>query len=99
MAEKPLRADARRNREKVLEAAGELFAAQGSAVPLDEIGALAGVGPGTVYRHVPTKEALFEAVTVARLRDLVDLANGLVGADDPGPAFDRFLDRLSEEAQ
>ncbi|WP_214406875.1 TetR/AcrR family transcriptional regulator [Pseudonocardia lacus] len=98
MADRPLRADARRNRERVLEAARELFAASGLAVPLDDIAARAGVGPGTVYRHFPTKEALFEAVTVARLRDLVEFARGCAADDDPAAAFDRFLDRLTEEA-
>ena len=62
-----MRADAARNREKVLEAARELFAAQGYDVPLDEIAAKAGVGPGTVYRHFPTKQALFQAVTETRV--------------------------------
>jgi AcrR family transcriptional regulator len=98
VAERPLRADARRNREAVLEAARELFAEHGIAVPLDDIAARAGVGPGTVYRHFPTKEALFEAVTVARVRDLADYARGLADADDPGAAFAGFLDRLTEEA-
>ena len=98
MADRPLRADARRNRERVLEAAQELFAASGSAVPLDDIAARAGVGPGTVYRHFPTKEALFEAVTAARVRDLVGFAAALATADDPAAAFDEFLDRLTEEA-
>jgi AcrR family transcriptional regulator len=96
--DRPLRADARRNRERVLEAARELFAASGIAVPLDEIAARAGVGPGTVYRHFPTKEALFEAVTAARLRDLVGFAEALGAAEDPAAAFDGFLDRLTEEA-
>jgi AcrR family transcriptional regulator len=98
VADRPLRADARRNRERVLEAAQELFAASGIAVPLDDIAARAGVGPGTVYRHFPTKEALFEAVTAARLRDLVGFAAERAAADDPAAAFDEFLDRLTEEA-
>jgi AcrR family transcriptional regulator len=98
VAERPLRADARRNRERVLEAARELFAAQGGAVPLDEIAARAGVGPGTVYRHFPTKEALFEAVTEARLRDLVEYARAGADAVDPGAAFAGFLDRMAGEA-
>jgi AcrR family transcriptional regulator len=98
MAERALRADARRNRERVLEAAQELFAQQGSGVPLDEIAARAGVGPGTVYRHFPTKEALFAAVTEARLRDLVDHARAGARADDPGAAFGGFLDRMAGEA-
>jgi AcrR family transcriptional regulator len=98
VAGRPLRADARRNRERVLEAARELFAASGIAAPLDDIAARAGVGPGTVYRHFPTKEALFEAVTAARLHDLVEFARARAAADDPAAAFDEFLDRLTEEA-
>ena len=98
MAERPLRADARRNRERVLEAARELFAASGIAVPLDEIAARAGVGPGTVYRHFPTKEALFEAVTAARLHELVEFARARADAADPAAAFAEFLDRLTAEA-
>jgi hypothetical protein len=66
VAEKPWRANARRNREKVLRAAREAFPASGYGVPRDEIAALAGVGPGTVYRHFPSEEELFEAVAAAR---------------------------------
>lgn len=93
-----MRADARRNRERVLEAARAAFAEAGMAVPLDEIAARAGVGPGTVYRHFPTKEALFEAVMIARVQDLVEDARARVTAADPGPAFYGFLARLAEEA-
>jgi AcrR family transcriptional regulator len=98
MADRPLRADARRNREKVLHAAREAFAASGFGVPLDEIAALAGVGPGTVYRHFPTKEALFEAVVEARLGDLVADARSRADAADPGAAFFGFMARIREEA-
>src|SRR3984957_3328332 len=56
---KPLRADAARNRARVLETAYETFAAEGLAVPIEEIARRAGVGAGTVYRHFPTKEDLF----------------------------------------
>src|SRR6266567_4015548 len=70
LPDRPLRADAVRNREKVLRAAREAFAESGYGVPLDEIAARAGVGPGTVYRHFPAKEALFEAVVTARVEDL-----------------------------
>jgi AcrR family transcriptional regulator len=96
--DRPLRADARRNRERVLDAAREAFAASGYGVPLDAIAARAGVGPGTVYRHFPTKEALFEAVAVARVRELVALAEAGVRADDPGAALDALLARIAEEA-
>jgi AcrR family transcriptional regulator len=96
--ERALRADAQRNREKVLRAAREAFAARGYGVPLDEIAALAGVGPGTVYRHFPSKEALFEAVVDARVRDLIDDARRRGAAGDPGAAFFGFLGRMGEEA-
>ena len=98
MADRALRADARRNREKVLRAARDAFAASGYGVPLDEIAALAGVGPGTVYRHFPTKEALFEAVVAARIDDLVADARARAGAADPGEAFFGFLTRVADEA-
>jgi AcrR family transcriptional regulator len=96
--DRPLRADARRNRERVLTAAREVFAESGYGVPLDEIAARAGVGPGTVYRHFPTKEALFEAVAVARVRELVALASAGAEAPDPGAALDALLGRIAEEA-
>jgi AcrR family transcriptional regulator len=94
---RPLRADAQRNRDKVLRAAREAFAAAGYGVPLDEIAALAGVGPGTVYRHFPTKEALFEAVVSARMEDLLEDARGRAAAADPAAAFFGFMARVGEE--
>jgi AcrR family transcriptional regulator len=98
MAERALRADARRNRERVLAAARRAFAEQGYAVPLDEIAAAAGVGPGTVYRHFPTKEALFEAVSVANVEDLAADARARAAAADPDLAFAGFLDRVADQA-
>jgi AcrR family transcriptional regulator len=98
MTDRPLRADARRNRENVLRAARDAFAASGYGVPLDEIAALAGVGPGTVYRHFPSKEELFEAVIAARVRDLIDDARSRAGDADPGGAFFGFLGRFRQEA-
>lgn len=97
-AVRPLRADARRNRERVLQAAKEAFAESGFGVPLDEIAARAGVGPGTVYRHFPTKEALFQAVIEARLTDLAADARSRASGEDPGGAFFGFLARLGDEA-
>jgi AcrR family transcriptional regulator len=93
-----LRADAVRNREKVLRAARVAFAESGYGVPLDEIAARAGVGPGTVYRHFPAKEALFEAVVTARLEDLVNDARARASAADPGEAFFGFLARVAAES-
>jgi AcrR family transcriptional regulator len=98
MADRPLRADARRNRDKILRAARESFAVSGFGVPVDEIAARAGVGPGTVYRHFPAKEALFEAVVTARIADLIGDARARAGSDDPGEAFFGFLARIAEEA-
>ena len=95
LAGRPLRADARRNRARVLEAAREVFAAEGLAVPLDEIARRAGVGAGTVYRHFPTKEALFEAVVTERITELAKLGReavaGITAGRDPGEAFFGFL--------
>ncbi len=92
------RADARRNRERLLQVATEAFAAGGLGVPLDDIAKRAGVGPGTLYRHFPTREALFEAVVHDRLRGLVDAARELRDAEDAGAALFGFLERLVEEA-
>jgi AcrR family transcriptional regulator len=97
-AVRPLRADAARNREKVLQAARQAFAESGYGVPLDEIASRAGVGPGTVYRHFPSKEALFEAVVTARITDLVSDARARADADEPGEAFFGFLARIAGEA-
>ena len=95
---KPLRSDARRNRERLLEVARAAFAADGLSVPLDEIARRAGVGPGTLYRHFPAKEDLFEAVLQDRLQSLADQARSLRDAQDPGAALLGFIDRLIAEA-
>ena len=89
-----LRADARRNRARVLAAAEEAFAAEGAAVPLDEIARCAGVGAGTVYRHFPSKEALFQAVVLDRIEQFAREARELVGADEPGEVFFMYFRRL-----
>jgi AcrR family transcriptional regulator len=94
---RPLRADAARNRARVLEVAYQTFAQQGLSVPIDEIARRAGVGAGTVYRHFPTKEALFRAIVANRLQRLIDYATPLMDADDPGAAFFAFLALLVEE--
>jgi len=88
------RADAVRNLAKILQAAEEVFAAEGLAVPIDEVARRAGVGVGTVYRHFPTKEALFEAIVVSRLENLIERAQELSTAADAGAALFAFVDDL-----
>lgn len=97
-AHRPLRADARRNVDKVLRAAEEVFASEGLAVPIDEIARRAGVGVGTVYRHFPTKQALFQAVVIVRLKALVERAKELSEAADAGAALFTFVSELVEVA-
>jgi AcrR family transcriptional regulator len=89
-----LRVDARRNRLRILEAAEEVFALQGLGVPIDEVAKRAGVGVGTVYRHFPTKEALFEAVVSARIDGLIRRGEELRASQDPEAAFFAFLAEL-----
>jgi AcrR family transcriptional regulator len=96
---KPLRADALRNLNRVLDAAREAFAAEGPSVSLDEIARRAGVGAGTVHRHFPAKDDLFKAVIAQRLNDLTKVAQDLAAAPDPGEAFFEFFNRLAADAR
>ncbi|MDB4973621.1 MAG: Transcriptional regulator, TetR family [Myxococcaceae bacterium] len=95
--DKPLRADAERNRQRVLQVAELVFASQGMAVPIDEIARRAKLGVGTVYRHFPTKEALIEAVSLRRLGTATDETRALCSAADAGAAFFELLARLLAE--
>ncbi|MQY08158.1 TetR/AcrR family transcriptional regulator [Actinomadura macrotermitis] len=92
---RPLRADARRNRERILAAARAAFEAEGDAVPLDEIARRAGVGAGTVHRHFPTKESLLEAV-VGNMTELIEDARTRLDRPDPGPEFFGYFALLVE---
>jgi AcrR family transcriptional regulator len=93
-----LRADARRNRARVLEAAEAVFAARGASASTGEIAREAGVGIGTVFRHFATKEALLEAIVIARIQTLAADAHALAGADDPGAAFFSFFQQMVDQA-
>ncbi|TDD39930.1 TetR/AcrR family transcriptional regulator [Actinomadura sp. KC06] len=95
---RPLRADAVRNRAKVLAAAEEVFAVRGTSASTEEVARKAGVGIGTVFRHFPTKESLLEAVLVALLERLAAEAEGLRTADDAGAAFFGFFTRVVARA-
>jgi len=92
-----MRADAVRNRERILEAATTLMAVHGIDVPIDEIAERAQVGVGTVYRNFPTKRALFEALLLARITPLVSAARTAAAADEPGEAFVGFVRNLCDE--
>jgi AcrR family transcriptional regulator len=96
-AEKPLRADAARNRARVLAVAYETMAAEGLSVPIDEIARRAGVGAGTVYRHFPTKESLFGAVVQDRLQQMVTSGRALLESEEPGEALFSFIKALVME--
>lgn len=88
------RADAVRNRARVLDVAYETFAADGLAVPIDEIARRAGVGAGTVYRHFPTKDALFRAVVEDRILRIVAQGRALLEREPRGEALFAFLRAL-----
>jgi AcrR family transcriptional regulator len=95
--ERTLRADARRNRERILAASRELFAREGPQAQMDDIAAHAGVGIGTVYRHFPTKEALLTAMVRDRFQEFAQIALAAEGIDDPLEAFENVM-RGSAEA-
>jgi AcrR family transcriptional regulator len=88
---KPLRADARRNREKVLAAARAVFAEQGVDAQMDDVARRADVGVGTVYRHFPTKEALLNALSDEVFAVVAVYVRTLMTLDDPWEAFTRAL--------
>lgn len=92
-----MRADARRNREKVLRAAFEAFASEGLSVPVQEIARRAGVGTGTVSRHFPAKEALYTAIVADRLERLVAAARTFAENAGPGEAFRSFFAFMVDE--
>lgn len=89
--DRPQRADARRNREAILRAARHIFAKQGSQAQIDDVAKRAKVGVGTVYRHFPTKEALFEALARDKFDRLASLADEAMAIDDPWDALVTFL--------
>ncbi|MCW2916434.1 MAG: hypothetical protein JWN52_4502 [Actinomycetia bacterium] len=95
---KPLRADAMRNRAKVLAVAEAVFAERGTSASTEEIARRAGVGIGTVFRHFPTKESLLEAVLNGLLGRLAEEADALTAAEDPGTAFFTFFAQVVAQA-
>jgi AcrR family transcriptional regulator len=98
-AERPMRADARRNRERLVAAAREVFAEQGVSASMEAIARAAGVGVGTLYRHFPTRLDVVEAVYEEDVQELADAAQRAVSTLGPGPAVEAFFDSFLRYAQ
>ncbi|MDX6717396.1 MAG: hypothetical protein QOH30_3954 [Baekduia sp.] len=90
LSQRPKRADARRNYEKLLTAAGEVFAENGAAASLEDIARRAGVGIGTLYRHFPTRQDLLEAVYIDEVEEMSRKAGDL-GDLEPWDALVTWL--------
>jgi AcrR family transcriptional regulator len=89
--ERRLRADARRNRERIVAAARDVFTQHGADAQIDDIARAAGVGVGTVYRHFPHKDALLGELLVERFRLMADNAERAHAVEDPWEAFAGLL--------
>src|SRR3954468_1396688 len=95
--ERPLRRDAERNRQRILDAARAAFAEEGLSVTLDEIARRASVGVGTIYRRFPDKEQLIDALFETRMQEFAAQAEEALHADDPWAGLVRFLERATEQ--
>jgi AcrR family transcriptional regulator len=93
--ERALRADAERNRRRLLDAAEALFSERGLEVGVAEIAERAGVGRGTLFRNFPSKEDLIAAIVVERMAEAVDRGRMLLDAPDPGGALFEFLAEIA----
>jgi AcrR family transcriptional regulator len=93
---KPLRADARRNRERILKAARKVFAEQGMHSQIDDVARRAKVGVGTVYRHFPTKEALLDALVREHFEEIAGFAREALAREDAWEGFCELVWRAAE---
>jgi AcrR family transcriptional regulator len=91
--ERPLRKDAERNRQLILDAAQDLFTDRGLGVTLNDIAHHAGVGVGTVYRRFPNKELLIDALFEERIGDMIKLAEQALANPDPWDGLIGFMER------
>ncbi|MFE2100008.1 MULTISPECIES: TetR/AcrR family transcriptional regulator [unclassified Streptomyces] len=91
---RPMRADARRNHERLLRVAAEAFAEHGENASLDDIAKRAGVGSGTLYRHFPTRQALLEAAYVDRIQAMAARADAYAAHLPPGEALVEWLNEV-----
>jgi AcrR family transcriptional regulator len=92
--ERHLRADAERNRRRLLDAAQAIFVERGLDVGVAEIAARAGVGRGTLFRNFASKEDLIAAIVGERMREATDRGRALLGAPDAGAALFEFMDEM-----
>jgi AcrR family transcriptional regulator len=97
--DRPMRADARRNREKLIEAARAVFTRDGAAASLEAIAAEAGVGIGTLYRHFPTRIDVVEAVYLSDVGQLAETARRVVSELEPWPALVEFFAAFTRYAE
>ncbi len=98
-AERPLRADARRNRERILQSARAVFAESGAEAQIDDVARHAGVGVGTVYRHFPTKQALVTELVRQTFRLFTGWAReALEAGGEPFALIEGLLRRIAETA-
>jgi AcrR family transcriptional regulator len=95
--DRPLRRDAQRNRQRILEAASALFAERGLDVTLDHVAARAGVGVGTVYRRFPNKEELIDALFEDRIADIAAFAQEALEDPDPWQGFVTFMEQACRQ--
>jgi AcrR family transcriptional regulator len=91
--DRPLRRDASRNRDRLLQAARELFAERGLDVPMDDIADRAGVGVGTAYRRFANRDEIIDALFEDRMADYVALAEAALAEPDPWAGLVTFLER------
>jgi AcrR family transcriptional regulator len=94
--DRPLRRDAQVNRQRILDAAAELFARRGLGVTLNDVAHHAGVGVGTVYRRFPDKHALIEDLFERRFQEMVDLAEESLADPDPWHGLCTFMEQVLE---
>lgn len=93
---RPMRADAKRNYDRIVDVAGTAFAKSGVFASLDDIACKAGVGPGTLYRHFPTRDSLIVVTLSDSLNRLAELGDRLTAAADPRAALDEWMLTLAE---
>lgn len=95
-AQRPLRRDAERNRQRILAAASEVFAERGMAATLDDVAHRAGLGVGTVYRRFPNKQSLAAALFAQRMDEVTELADGALARQDSWRGLCDLLEGLCE---